>query len=133
MNCFMKSPSKIDCSPHSQTYIFPGFPQKYNRASNSSHPLSFSRLAMAPTPLLSKGSTSSLARRWRKLKKRCSSFSSGDTLSGGGLVRSKSVTSNDLEDDDAAAAASSKVNHIRQRIDAWNANRSALHFQHASE
>ena len=83
---------------------------------------------MAPTPLLSKGSTSSLARRWRKLKKRCSSFSSGDTLSGGGLVRSKSVTSNDLEDDDAAAAASSKVNHIRQRIDAWNANRSDPHF-----
>ena len=80
---------------------------------------------MAPTPLLSKGSTSSLARRWRKLKKRCSSFSSGDTLSGGGLVRSKSVTSNDLDDDDGAATASanSKVNHIRQRIDAWNANR----------
>ena len=79
---------------------------------------------MAPTPLLSKGNTSSLARRWRKLKKRCSSFSSGDTLSGGGLVRSKSVTSNDLDDDDVTAAAS-KVNHIRQRIDAWNANRSA--------
>lgn len=79
------------------------------------------RLAMAPTPLLIKGNTSSLARKWRKLKKRCSSFSSGDTLSGGGLVRSKSVTSNDLDDDDATAA--SKVNHIRQRIDAWNANR----------
>ena len=127
MNCFMKSPSIIDCFPdiflskiQSRIHLIPILF------------LSEFRLAMAPTPLLSKGSTSSLARRWRKLKKRCSSFSSGDTLSGGGLVRSKSVTSNDLEDDDAAAAASSKVNHIRQRIDAWNANRSALHSQYPS-
>ena len=125
MNCFMKSPSIIDCFPD----IFLSKIQSRIHLIPILFLLEF-RLAMAPTPLLSKGSTSSLARRWRKLKKRCSSFSSGDTLSGGGLVRSKSVTSNDLEDDDAAA--SSKVNHIRQRIDAWNANRSALHSQYPS-
>jgi len=35
---------------------------------------------MAPTPLLAKGN-GTLARKWRKIKKRCSSFSSGDSLS----------------------------------------------------
>ncbi len=43
---------------------------------------------MAPAPLLSKGQ-GSLARQWRRLKKRCSSFSSSDAASG--LVRCKSM------------------------------------------
>ena len=37
-------------------------------------------ISMAPTPLLAKGN-GTLARKWRKIKKRCSSFSSGDSLS----------------------------------------------------
>jgi len=35
---------------------------------------------MPPTPLLTKGS-GTLARKWKKIKKRCSSFSSGDGIS----------------------------------------------------
>ena len=35
---------------------------------------------MPPTPLMTKG-TGTLARKWRKIKKRCSSFSSGDSVS----------------------------------------------------
>lgn len=35
---------------------------------------------MPPTPLITKG-TGTLARKWRKIKKRCSSFSSGDGIS----------------------------------------------------
>ena len=38
------------------------------------------KISMAPTPLLAKGN-GTLARKWRKIKKRCSSFSSGDSLS----------------------------------------------------
>ncbi len=48
---------------------------------------------MAPTPLSTKGS-GTLARKWRKLKKRCSSFSSGDNVSPG-IARSKSMVVGD--------------------------------------
>jgi hypothetical protein len=46
---------------------------------------------MAPAPVILKGD-STLARKWRKLKKRCSS-STGDVL--GGLTRSKSMAEHD--------------------------------------
>ncbi len=89
---------------------------------------------MPPTPLLTKGSTSSLARKWRKLKKRCSSFSSGDNLSGGnGIHRSKSITSNDCrggchdddEDDDGYEEGEGGVRswNIRDKINQWNSRR----------
>jgi len=41
---------------------------------------SYDNLKMPPTPLITKG-TGTLARKWRKIKKRCSSFSSGDGIS----------------------------------------------------
>ncbi|XP_059081642.1 uncharacterized protein LOC131879359 [Tigriopus californicus] len=55
---------------------------------------------MPPAPM-TKG-TGSLARKWRKIKKRCSSFSSGDVLNG--LTRSKSMTERD-------ALGSEDMNH----------------------
>jgi hypothetical protein len=81
---------------------------------------------MAPTPLLSKGNTSTLARKWRKLKKRCSSFSSGDNLNAA-MVRTKSVTSNDCQiddddadDDESISADVSRMRNFRDKWDKWN-------------
>ena len=90
---------------------------------------------MAPTPLLSKGN-GTLARKWRKIKKRCSSFSSGDHLS-----RSKSDlggqdlggTQEDLEinEDEGIAIGepnatlhtdASKFRHLRDKLQQWNSD-----------
>ena len=89
---------------------------------------------MAPTPLLSKGN-GTLARKWRKIKKRCSSFSSGDHLS-----RSKSEDRGDLrtqedpeirlEDEGIAIGEpnatlhtdASKFRHLRDKLQQWNSD-----------
>ena len=86
---------------------------------------------MAPTPLLSKGN-GTLARKWRKIKKRCSSFSSGDNLS-----RSKSEDrgqdiSEPLEHEDEGIAIgepnatlhtdASKFRHLRDKLQQWNSD-----------
>lgn len=86
---------------------------------------------MAPTPLLSKGN-GTLARKWRKIKKRCSSFSSGDNLS-----RSKSEdrgqeVSEVLRDEDEGIAIgepnatlhtdASKFRHLRDKLQQWNSD-----------
>jgi hypothetical protein len=47
---------------------------------------------MPPTPLITKG-TGTLARKWRKIKKRCSSFSSGDAVQRGGQGQNRSADS----------------------------------------
>jgi len=103
---------------------------------------------MAPTPLLAKGN-GTLARKWRKIKKRCSSFSSGDSLS-----RSKSedrsivgVHHNNLsisqvecgmpgddlrtQEDEGIAIGepnatlntdASKFRHLRDKLQQWNSD-----------
>ncbi len=50
---------------------------------------------MAPTPLLTKGN-GTLARKWRKIKKRCASFSSGDAGMSAAVARSKSMNEKDI-------------------------------------
>ena len=59
---------------------------------------------MAPTPLMTKG-TGSLARKWKKIRKRCSSFSSnGDNnASNAALSRSLSINAGDTNDDSLVA------------------------------
>jgi len=100
---------------------------------------------MAPTPLLAKGN-GTLARKWRKIKKRCSSFSSGDSLS-----RSKSedrtshishhnqtvecssedLRTRDVEDEGIAigepnatlnTSDASKFRHLRDKLQQWNSD-----------
>ena len=100
---------------------------------------------MAPTPLLAKGN-GTLARKWRKIKKRCSSFSSGDSLP----RTSPSVTSpgkepfedeqkyretnRDMVEDEGiaigepnatlnnSATDASKFRHLRDKLQQWNSD-----------
>ena len=69
---------------------------------------------MAPGPLLTKGN-GTLARKWRKIKKRCSSFSSGDILNATHLSRSKST----CDDEDEGIGNDNKVT-LRDKITSWN-------------
>ena len=97
---------------------------------------------MAPTPLLAKGN-GTLARKWRKIKKRCSSFSSGDSMS-----RSKSedrhernnadcLTTVDINEhtrdivDEGIAIGepnatlntdASKFRHLKDKLQQWNSD-----------
>ena len=93
---------------------------------------------MAPTPLLSKGN-GTLARKWRKIKKRCSSFSS----TGDALARSKSQERdnssgghydhrNQDEEEEVGIAIgepnatlntdASKFRHLRDKLQQWNSD-----------
>ncbi len=99
---------------------------------------------MAPTPLSTKGG-GTLARKWRKIKKRCASFSSGDAV-GTGMARSKSMVvasteagvrkeaeeeeedagfDNGPEDEEKYSSVgsrdASKFQHLRTKINNWNA------------
>ena len=89
---------------------------------------------MAPTPLLSKGN-GTLARKWRKIKKRCSSFSSshGESINSvsNGLSRSKSMTEKDALQQDTTDQDREKYNsvgsqdvsrfaHLRGKLNQWN-------------
>lgn len=87
---------------------------------------------MAPTPLLAKGN-GTLARKWRKIKKRCSSFSSGDALQ----PRSKATADPhqhdpyDHHEDEGIAIGepnatlntdASKFRHLRDKLQQWNSD-----------
>ena len=95
---------------------------------------------MAPTPLLSKGN-GTLARKWRKIKKRCSSFSSGDALArsksqerdnieGGHHQPRRSNHDQDEEEGEEGIAIgepnatlntdASKFRHLRDKLQQWN-------------
>jgi hypothetical protein len=95
-----------------------------------------------PTPLLAKGN-GTLARKWRKIKKRCSSFSSGDAM-----PRSKSMTedvhcngisincnagiSNNQDEmggilaigepNDSLNTDASKFRHLKDKLQQWNSD-----------
>ena len=111
--------------------------------SGCSHFSKYSR--MAPTPLLAKGN-GTLARKWRKIKKRCSSFSSGDTLSRSKSEERSNHNQNqpnltnlnfehleqhggqDIEDEGIAIGEpnatlntdASKFRHLREKLQQWN-------------
>lgn len=87
---------------------------------------------MPPTSLIAKGNNT-LARKWKKIKKRCSSFSSSD-----GLHRSKSVSDRqdfEADDDDEGIDGTdkrdrygsigsndaSKFRNFRDKLNQWNA------------
>lgn len=97
---------------------------------------------MAPTPLLSKGN-GTLARKWRKIKKRCSSFSSGDALArsksqerdnieGGHHQPRRSNHDQDEEEGEEGIAIgepnatlntdASKFRHLRDKLQQWNSD-----------
>ncbi len=84
---------------------------------------------MAPTPLSTKGG-GTLARKWRKLKKRCSSFSSSDAIGGSGGVMARSRSSHlvqgeeeDAGFEDGERSRSDSVGGgggIRGKLNQWN-------------
>ena len=101
---------------------------------------------MAPTPLLAKGN-GTLARKWRKIKKRCSSFSSGDSLSrsksedgryGQNQLQQQAAMADQddlpagqaLEDEGIAIGEpnatlntdASKFRHLRDKLQQWNSD-----------
>jgi hypothetical protein len=100
---------------------------------------------MPPTPLMTKG-TGTLARKWRKIKKRCSSFSSGDSVARNNQspapAQNRSCDNdndyNDDGDDDVFAghedegiaigeleqsSDSSKLRNLKNKIQLWNRRR----------
>ena len=106
---------------------------------------------MPPTPLMTKG-TGTLARKWRKIKKRCSSFSSGDAVTrtnNSSTPAQDRSANNDLQDfeynddadddvfanqDDEGIAIgdlagieqnsdSSKLQNLKNKIKQWNRHR----------
>ena len=99
---------------------------------------------MPPTPLMTKG-TGTLARKWRKIKKRCSSFSSGDSVQRNNQSttstqnRSTDVNDEDCDDDVFAnhedegiaigdptndqSSESSKLRNLKNKIQQWNRSR----------
>lgn len=109
-----------------------------------------SRRRMPPTPLITKG-TGTLARKWRKIKKRCSSFSSGDSVQRNGQsqapAQNRSCDTNtggyhngdddDCDDDVFAShedegiaigelehsSDSSKLRNLKNKIQIWNRRR----------
>ena len=86
---------------------------------------------MAPTPLLAKGN-GTLARKWRKIKKRCSSFSSGDSLPRSPVKEPtediQGHSNRDVEDEGIAIGEpnatlnteASKFRHLRDKLQQWN-------------
>ena len=95
-------------------------------------------ISMAPTPLLAKGN-GTLARKWRKIKKRCSSFSSGDSLSRsksedrqGGSGNNDATQDLRTRDEDEGIAIgepnatlntdASKFRHLRDKLQQWNSD-----------
>lgn len=96
---------------------------------------------MAPTPLLSKGN-GTLARKWRKIKKRCSSFSSGDALArsksqerdntSGHQPRRSNDQDEEAEEGEEGIAIgepnatlntdASKFRHLRDKLQQWNSD-----------
>ncbi|XP_040580736.1 uncharacterized protein [Lepeophtheirus salmonis] len=80
---------------------------------------------MAPTPLITKGNNT-LARKWRKLKKRCASFSSVDAI--GARTPSPSGSKNEVldhnqsaeDEDDGNSPSSNLSTKIRSKLSQWN-------------
>eukprot|EP00096_Caligus_rogercresseyi_P006101 TRINITY_DN2229_c0_g1_i1.p1 TRINITY_DN2229_c0_g1~~TRINITY_DN2229_c0_g1_i1.p1 ORF type:complete len:482 (-),score=132.72 TRINITY_DN2229_c0_g1_i1:302-1747(-) len=69
---------------------------------------------MAPSPLIAKGNNT-LARKWRKLKKRCASFSSVDAVGNGDDMK--------VPDEEEASNISSK---IKSKLSQWNEDISTI-------
>ena len=88
---------------------------------------------MPPAALTSKG-TGTLARKWRKIKKRCSSFSSSDNMVNGNRSAKDNEDDEGIDDvDHVNANDGSKLANLRDKISQWSSDRRRRNSQGNNE